>query len=131
MYFSKVSAVVLALSSSAAAAFVDSRQPTIASSSTSYYSSYKCGPTNSFWPPAWQWAQLNATVGGRLIKAVPVGSVCHTTTIVEHTTLNNYNAAQCANVQSNLNTPQVSFLHLLFNWPCYDNCSDTSFPRAQ
>ncbi|KAF1948088.1 FAD-binding domain-containing protein [Byssothecium circinans] len=35
-------------------------------------------PGDAGWPSAKEWQQLNATVGGRLIATVPLGSVCHT-----------------------------------------------------
>lgn len=36
-----------------------------------------CLPGESCWPSETRWAQLNSTVGGRLVKVVPIGSVCH------------------------------------------------------
>jgi hypothetical protein len=108
MHFSRVAAIALGLACSVSAAVVDSRQATTASTSSSW-SSCKCGPTDSCWPSASTWSSFNQTVGGRLIKTIPIGSVCHQTTIVEQTTINDYNAAQCANVQANWNIPQVSF----------------------
>ena len=36
----------------------------------------KCGPKDSCWPSKQDWVILNSTVGGRLIKTVPIGAVC-------------------------------------------------------
>ena len=36
----------------------------------------KCGPEESCWPSKQDWDALNGTVGGRLIKTVPIGAVC-------------------------------------------------------
>jgi hypothetical protein len=131
MYFSKVAAIALGLASLVNAAVVDSRQATTdASPGSSASSQCKCGPTDSCWPTATQWARFNTTVGGRLIKTVPIGSVCHTTTIVEQTTINGYNAAQCANVQANWNIPQVSFLECLTDVHVLTIGSSTSCPPA-
>lgn len=96
MHFSAIVAVVLSLGASVNAAAIEDRSI-----------SCKCGPTDSCWPSATAWNKLNQTVGGRLIKTVPVGSVCHTNTVVDQTTLHNYDANQCANVQANWNIPNV------------------------
>lgn len=68
----------------------------------------KCGPTDPCWPSDRVWSAFNRTVNGRLIKTVPVGSVCHDKTIVDQATLRNYNGDQCANVKGNWNIPNVS-----------------------
>lgn len=44
-------------------------------------------PQDADWPSAQDWAQLNQTVGGRLIATVPVAHVCHDPA---------YNATACA-----------------------------------
>ncbi|CAG8893677.1 unnamed protein product [Penicillium egyptiacum] len=44
-------------------------------------------PQDADWPSAQDWAQLNQTVGGRLIATVPVAQVCHDPA---------YNATACA-----------------------------------
>jgi hypothetical protein len=116
MYFSKIAAIALGLAYSVTAAVIDSRQATTDSSSASSSNSEcKCGPTDSCWPSTSEWDGLNTTVGGRLIKTVPIGSVCHTTTTVEMTTIHDYNEAQCANVQANWNTPQVNLFEFSKN----------------
>ena len=48
-------------------------------------------PGDVGWPSAKEWQQLNATVGGRLIATVPLGSVCHT-----KGDFTAYDAAACA-----------------------------------
>ncbi|KAF2462749.1 FAD-binding domain-containing protein [Lindgomyces ingoldianus] len=47
----------------------------------------KCLPSDACWPSQEEWRQLNTTVGGRLIKTVPLGSPCHDPV---------YNADECA-----------------------------------
>lgn len=39
--------------------------------------SCKCFPGDACWPSEADWSAFNATVGGRLIKTVPLGSPCH------------------------------------------------------
>jgi hypothetical protein len=46
----------------------------------------KCFPGDACWPSEVEWEKFNATVGGRLIKTVPLGSPCHDPT---------YDAALC------------------------------------
>ncbi|KAF2678710.1 6-hydroxy-D-nicotine oxidase [Lentithecium fluviatile CBS 122367] len=46
----------------------------------------KCFPSEACWPSESEWSKFNATVGGRLIKTVPLGSPCHDP---------NYDAAKC------------------------------------
>ncbi|KAF2226022.1 FAD binding domain-containing protein [Elsinoe ampelina] len=45
-----------------------------------------CWPGQTCWPTSNDWSQFNATVGGRLIATVPIGSPCHDPT---------YDAAAC------------------------------------
>jgi hypothetical protein len=40
-------------------------------------SSCKISPTDAAWPSESDWAALNTTVSGRLIKVVPLASVCY------------------------------------------------------
>ncbi|KZL79138.1 fad binding domain-containing protein [Colletotrichum incanum] len=47
-------------------------------------------PGDAGWPSADAWAQLNETVGGRLVATVPLGSPCHGEA---------YNATECARLQ--------------------------------
>ncbi|KAF2258397.1 FAD-binding domain-containing protein [Lojkania enalia] len=46
----------------------------------------KCFPGDACWPSEREWDKFNATVGGRLIKNIPLGSPCHDPT---------YDAALC------------------------------------
>jgi hypothetical protein len=98
MYFSSIVGVALSLCASVNGAAIESRGK----------SNCKCGPTDSCWPTSKAWDRLNQTTGGRLIKTVPVGSVCHIKTVVDQSTLSNFDAAECANVQANWNSPNVS-----------------------
>jgi hypothetical protein len=43
----------------------------------------RCMPGDDCWPSHGTWEALNATVGGRLIATVPIGSVCHDPTFDE------------------------------------------------
>ncbi|KAJ5136424.1 FAD binding domain protein [Penicillium atrosanguineum] len=40
--------------------------------------SCRCFPNEPCWPSLQQWSDFNATLGGKLISTVPIGSVCHT-----------------------------------------------------
>ena len=51
--------------------------------SSSSSSSCRCMPGDSCWPSRQEWAQLNHTVGGRLISNVPLAHVCHDPTYDE------------------------------------------------
>ncbi|KAF7541241.1 hypothetical protein G7054_g685 [Neopestalotiopsis clavispora] len=53
-------------------------------------------PGDAAWPSAATWSQLNATVGGRLIATVPIGSPCHDP---------NYDAVACAALQDEWTLP--------------------------
>jgi hypothetical protein len=52
----------------------------------------RCTPEQACWPVESQWAALNQTVGGKLIKGVPPAAVCHEP---------NYNEEQCEKVKAN------------------------------
>lgn len=52
-----------------------------------------CVPSNACFPSTGVLAAFNATVGGRLIKSVPYGSVCYAAT---------YDAAKCAALVANM-----------------------------
>lgn len=67
----------------------------------------KCAPTDKCWPSIAQWSALNSTVEGRLIKTIPIGNVCHTSTVVDSAVLYSYNSTQCAAVQQNWHSPDV------------------------
>ncbi|KAH6717441.1 putative isoamyl alcohol oxidase [Leptodontidium sp. MPI-SDFR-AT-0119] len=57
-----------------------------------------CLPGETCWPAASQWSALNATVDGRLLATVPIGTPCHDP---------NYNEIACAALQSNWTLPQL------------------------
>ena len=48
-------------------------------------------PGDPQWPSDDEWSQLNETIGGRLIKGVPLAQSCHNP---------NLNNAACANIQN-------------------------------
>lgn len=50
----------------------------------------KCFPGDRCWPRSCDWSRLNATVNGRLIATVPLGSPCHDP---------HYNGAECAKLR--------------------------------
>ncbi|KAL5113209.1 hypothetical protein ACEQ8H_008916 [Pleosporales sp. CAS-2024a] len=50
----------------------------------------KCFPGDACWPSEREWSAFNVTVGGRLVKTVPIGSPCHDP---------NYDEAACKQVQ--------------------------------
>ena len=54
------------------------------------HSSCRCLPGDNCWPSPQEWAQLNATVQGRLIATVPLGAPCHDPT---------YNATECSHLK--------------------------------
>ncbi|KAK7989211.1 hypothetical protein PG989_009526 [Apiospora arundinis] len=39
--------------------------------------SCKCFPEDSCWPALAEWNKLNSTIGGRLVKTIPLGTPCH------------------------------------------------------
>lgn len=51
----------------------------------------KCFPGDACWPSEHEWSAFNRTVGGRLIKTVPLGSPCHDP---------NYNEALCEELRA-------------------------------
>ena len=55
-------------------------------------------PGDSGWPSSQEWADLNATVGGRLIATTPLATPCHDP---------NYNATACAILQEGWDQPQT------------------------
>ena len=60
--------------------------------------SCRCLPGDDCWPRPGEWAQLNATVNGRLIATVPLGAPCHDPT---------YNATECSLLQEKWPYPEV------------------------
>jgi hypothetical protein len=61
-------------------------------------------PTDDCWPSDADWASLNDTISGRLIKAVPPASVCYPA-------LPDYDAAACKLVLANWTTPEYHSLN--------------------
>ena len=59
--------------------------------STVYGTACRFLPGDALWPSDFEWKVLNLTVGGRLIKTVPLGSPCHDPT---------FDAVKCAAYQS-------------------------------
>jgi len=55
-------------------------------------------PGDLEWPSLSEWQELNATVDGRLVATVPLGSPCHDP---------NYNETECAYLQSKWLLPQL------------------------
>ena len=66
--------------------------PVVAASGAAKVKSCKCFPGETCWPSEATWDSFNATVGGRLIKTVPLGSPCHDPS---------YNETECAKLQAN------------------------------
>ncbi|GKT40443.1 FAD-linked oxidoreductase ZEB1 [Colletotrichum spaethianum] len=66
-------------------------------------------PGDAGWPSADAWAQLNETVGGRLVATVPLGSPCHGDA---------YNATECALLQDEWLYSEVHHGPLFANASC-------------
>ena len=62
---------------------------TLASAKINFEPSCKNIEGDARWPKPSEWAKLNQTVTGQLIKTVPIGSVCH------HEPFGNYNETEC------------------------------------
>lgn len=66
-------------------------------------------PGDAGWPTTAQWNQLNTTVGGRLIKTIPIGSPCYRKTynVADYKyDISTYDEASCqANVVQNWHEP--------------------------
>lgn len=56
------------------------RAAPVTASSANFTSQGKCRhlPSDAGWPNEDVWQNLNTTVGGRLIRGVPLGQPCHT-----------------------------------------------------
>ena len=89
---------VVALLAAAVVVSADTSADASASSSSSSSSSCKCFPGDACWPTAAAWNALNATVGGRLVATVPLGTPCHDP---------HYNGATCSYLQSQWQTPGI------------------------
>ncbi|KAF9462839.1 isoamyl alcohol oxidase [Collybia nuda] len=69
-------------------------------STTSSTNTCKCFPGDECWPSRAEWSSLNATVGGRLIATVPLGTPCHDP---------NYDEGVCKFLQDNWQFEGVHF----------------------
>ncbi|KAI9170655.1 FAD-linked oxidoreductase ZEB1 [Paramyrothecium foliicola] len=85
---SRLSSVALLLA--ATFGIASSRPSSLALREEANDAACRCFPGDKCWPKQGDWAKLNATVGGRLVATVPLGSPCHDP---------NYNAEQCAELQ--------------------------------
>lgn len=63
--------------------------------------SCKVIPGDARWPSAARWAELNQTIGGRLIAAKPAASVCHVNPFGV------YDATACSQLQANWDRPET------------------------
>jgi len=70
---------------------------------------YKCKsyPGDPSYPPLGEWAQLNATVNGNLLAALPPTAPCYKSVDGIPT----YDAAGCADVQANFTKEQWTCVH--------------------
>lgn len=66
--------------------------------------SCRCFPCDACWPSQQQWNEFNATLGGKLISTVPIGSVCHT-----NGEFGSYNQKACAELISNWGYPATHY----------------------
>lgn len=74
---------------------------TVSASSNS--SLCKCLPSDSCWPLDEAWDSLNATVGGNLIKTVPLARTCHDP---------NFNNGTCSTLQAGWEDPTTQLVML-------------------
>ncbi|KAJ5090122.1 FAD-linked oxidoreductase sor8 [Penicillium argentinense] len=66
--------------------------------------SCRCFPGEPCWPTVQQWSDFNATLGGKLISTVPIGSVCHTSGAFAA-----YDAQGCADLLDNWAYPTTHY----------------------
>ncbi|CAG8948757.1 hypothetical protein HYFRA_00001878 [Hymenoscyphus fraxineus] len=100
--------------------------PAIAFGDTSdpiHFPACKAFPGTHEWPLENEWSQLNSSLGGALLKPVPLASVCYAGPL--------YNAEKCRTLQNNpgriyTNDP----LTVLTEWPEGDTCPATSTPNV-
>ena len=59
----------------------------------------RCGPEDSCWPSKQDWDNLNSTVGGHLVKTVPLGAVCR----YSFGNVSYYDATACAKLKASWN----------------------------
>ncbi|RDW74452.1 FAD-binding oxidoreductase [Aspergillus mulundensis] len=70
-------------------------------------------PGDTYWPTEAEWSKLNTTVGGRLIKTIPLGSPCHGSS---------YRAAECEYLQAEWTNPELQYAQL-HPYCCYSSWS--------
>jgi hypothetical protein len=56
-------------------------------------------PEDASWPSDSVWSTFNSSVGGRLIKTIPIGSPCFTGPL--------FDAAKCQNIKDNWQNPDI------------------------
>jgi len=61
----------------------------------------KTYPGDSAWPSTTEWNYLNKTVGGRLVKTVPLGSPCHGST---------YDSATCGSLREQWQAEKIQYV---------------------
>jgi hypothetical protein len=61
----------------------------------------RCFPGDACWPSTSEWQAFNQTVGGKLIKNVPLASVCH------ESDFESYDAKKCDDLKSNWFFPET------------------------
>lgn len=64
----------------------------------------RCFPGDECWPSSAEWASFNQTLGGKLLRTVPVASPCHDTFPGV-----SYDADACADVQANWARPILHY----------------------
>lgn len=62
----------------------------------------RCFPGDQCWPSSTDWESFNQTLGGKLIRTVPIASPCHDTFPGV-----SYDAATCAYIQANWARPSI------------------------
>ena len=63
----------------------------------------RCIPSDSCWPTPQTWQAFNATIGGRLIATIPIGSPCHDDEFAT------YDAQACKDLQAEWEQPQIHY----------------------
>ncbi|CUS10785.1 unnamed protein product, partial [Tuber aestivum] len=69
-----------------------------ATGATPSHSNCRCFPGDPCWPSTQKWGKLNATVSGKLIATVPLGTPCHAP---------DYDAARCQYIKENWHFPEL------------------------
>lgn len=69
-------------------------------SAAGLFSDCKFFPGDKYWPSETEWSILNATVGGRLVATVPLGTPCHGSA---------FNNATCESLKSQWQTEKIHY----------------------